>query len=129
MTIVAQALSTLETLAWLQMLLVGIKQLLAAFGAIIILAGGLAAFCQFVLKIWSSEDRQFINFDPIRLSLGRSIILGLEFIIAADVIETTTAPDYYALGILGILVVLRTFLTFTLNRDLISLANEDQVKK
>lgn len=50
--------------------------------------------------------------------------MGLEFIVAADLIGTTTTPDYYALGILAIIVAIRTVLSFTLNRELMALNAE-----
>jgi uncharacterized membrane protein len=56
--------------------------------------------------------------------LGRVLTLGLEFIVAADLIGTTTTPDYYALGILAIIVIIRTVLSYTLNKEIESLAKE-----
>jgi uncharacterized membrane protein len=129
MIFLAQALATSNTVAILQIVLMSIKQLLALIGALVILAGALYAVSQFVLNIWRVPQRHLINFDTIRLTLGRAIILGLEFIIAADVIETTTTPDYYALGILGLLVVLRTFLNFSLNKDLNNLMASEMREK
>lgn len=66
-----------------------------------------------------NQDNSYIN--AIRLRLGRIIILGLEFIIAADLISSTTTPDYYDLGILAIIVAVRTVLSFTLNREIADL--------
>lgn len=116
--LIAQAVATLNSsYTFLYTILTAIKQGLALLGALVILTGAIYALVQFIKSVWAEKPR-LLNFDSIRLDLGRTIILGLEFIIAADVIETTTAPDYYALGILGLLVVIRTFLNFSLNRDL-----------
>ena len=107
--------------------LILIKKVLALLGSLVILMGAIYATCQFVTKMGSRSVRhQIFNFDVIRLDLGRAIILGLEFIIASDVIETTTTPDYYSVGILGLLVLIRTFLNYFLNKDLAALSQREQ---
>jgi uncharacterized membrane protein len=50
------------------------------------------------------------------------LTLGLEFIVAADLISTTTAPDYYTVGIVASIVLIRTVLSYTLNREINSIA-------
>ncbi len=122
----AQAIATTESLFLLHTILMSIKQLLALIGGIVILAGALYAVCQFFRGIWKGNRPYLLVFDAIRLDLARSIILGLEFIIAADVIETTTTPDYYELGILCVLVVIRTFLNYSLNKDISSLTAREE---
>jgi uncharacterized membrane protein len=57
------------------------------------------------------------NLNNIRLDLARTIILGLEFYIASDVIETTITPDFQSLGILCVLVIIRTILNFSLHKE------------
>jgi uncharacterized membrane protein len=52
------------------------------------------------------------------LSLARWLLLGLEFMLAADVVRTAISPDWEAIGQLGAIAVIRTFLNFFLERDL-----------
>ena len=66
------------------------------------------------------------SIDYMRLELGRSIALGLEFFVAGDIIRTIVTPDYYSIGILSILVVIRTILTYFLNKDLAALRRIDK---
>ena len=66
---------------------------------------------------YNSEDTQ-IDINQIRLQLGRVLTLGLEFIVAADLIATTITPDYYSVGIVAIIVLIRTLLSYTLNREI-----------
>lgn len=54
----------------------------------------------------------------IRLELGYGIILGLEFFVAADIIESVFKPTYYDIGILASIVAIRTFLSYFLNKEL-----------
>ena len=67
-----------------------------------------------------------MDINQIRLRLGRVLILGLEFIVAADLIGTTTAPDYYAVGIVACIVLIRTLLSYTLNREIDALSQQEK---
>ncbi|MEM9557701.1 MAG: DUF1622 domain-containing protein [Acidobacteriota bacterium] len=50
-----------------------------------------------------------------RVRLGRSILLGLELLVAADIIHTVAVElSFETVGVLAIIVVIRTFLSFTL---------------
>ena len=54
-----------------------------------------------------------------RLDLGRAILLGLEFLVAADIIRTVSdAPTLQGVLVLGLIVLIRTFLSFTLTVEL-----------
>jgi uncharacterized membrane protein len=54
-----------------------------------------------------------------RRALGRSILLGLEFLVAADIIYTVaTPPTFNSLGVLGLLIVIRTFLSIEIEMEL-----------
>ncbi|HZI14557.1 MAG TPA: DUF1622 domain-containing protein [Myxococcus sp.] len=54
-----------------------------------------------------------------RLNLGRSILLGLEFLVAADIIRTVSEePTFKGVMVLGFIVLIRTFLSFTLTVEL-----------
>lgn len=55
----------------------------------------------------------------LRQSLGRGILVGLEFLIAADIIYTVAIELTFAtVGVLGIVVLIRTFLSFTLELEI-----------
>ena len=54
-----------------------------------------------------------------REDLGKSILLGLEFLVAADIIRTVShAPSLGEVAVLGGIVLIRTFLSFTLEVEL-----------
>ena len=54
-----------------------------------------------------------------RGGLGRSIILGLEFLVAGDIIRTVGVdPTFRALGVLAGIVLIRTFLSITLELEI-----------
>lgn len=54
----------------------------------------------------------------VRMDLGYYLLLGLEFLVAADVIETLMAPDLNHVLILGAIVIIRTVISFSLNWEL-----------
>ena len=54
-----------------------------------------------------------------RQLVGKAILLGLEFLVAGDIIRTVAvAPTFAGVGVLAILVAVRTFLSFTLDVEL-----------
>ncbi len=54
-----------------------------------------------------------------RQRVGKSILLGLEFLVAADIIRTVAVtPTFHGVGVLAIIVAVRTFLSFTLEVEL-----------
>ena len=58
-------------------------------------------------------------FRQTRQRLGRIILLGLEFLVAADIIYTVAVELTFAtVVVLAIIVVIRTFLSFTLDLEL-----------
>ncbi len=58
-------------------------------------------------------------FLKVRQRLGRGILLGLEFLVAADIIHTVAVDlTFETVGVLAIIVLIRTFLSFTLEVEL-----------
>lgn len=58
-------------------------------------------------------------FRTVRHRLGRGILLGLEFLVAADIVHTVAVElTFTTVGVLAIIVVIRTFLSFTLEVEL-----------
>ena len=59
------------------------------------------------------EDRK-----RLRHVLGYYLLLGLEFLIAADIIDTLMKPSVQDLNFLGAIVVIRTIISYSLNAEL-----------
>lgn len=58
-------------------------------------------------------------FETVRQQLGRGILLGLELLVAADIINTVAVePSFKGVGVLAIIVAIRTFLSFTLEVEM-----------
>ena len=58
-------------------------------------------------------------YSAYRSSVGRAILLGLEFLVAADIISTVAIePTLQSLAILAGIVLIRTFLSFSLEVEI-----------
>ena len=60
----------------------------------------------------------------LRADLGTYLLLGLELLIAADILKTIVEPGLHELGILAGIVVLRTVLSFFLNKEILEIDHE-----
>lgn len=102
--------------------LVFLQHCVSVIGILIILSGIALSSCQYIYYFFAGELlAQSEKIDSIRGNLGRTLILGLEFIVAADLIGTTTTPDYYAVGMLAIIVAIRTLLSYSISRELLAI--------
>lgn len=87
-----------------------------ALGVVVIALGALVASGKFVLQRQRVPGRSYSLY---RQDLGRVILLGLEFLIAGDIIRTVVvSPTLENLYVLGMIVLIRTFLSFTLQLEL-----------
>ncbi|MFE7778681.1 DUF1622 domain-containing protein [Streptomyces sp. NPDC057445] len=84
-------------------------------GALIIFLGAVWAFAQFVM---AGARGRGAGFNRIRLSLGRFLVLGLEFQLAGDVLRTAVAPSFAEIGQLAAVAAIRTALNYFLGREI-----------
>lgn len=102
-----------------------IQQSISFAGVLVILSGVLLALYRyFIFCALGQNSPHTMDINKIRLSLSRIFLLGLEFIVGADLIGTTTAPDYYSIGIVACIVMIRTVLSYTLSKEVVSLTEE-----
>ncbi len=84
-----------------------------AIGVLVIVSG--SALSSFRFLTHYRREAEGIAYRIYRRQLGRSIILGLEFLIAGDIIRTVVVADTMTnVMILGLIILIRTFLSFTL---------------
>lgn len=82
-------------------------------GVVVIVVGFLWAVRHYVTDF--RELGPVPAFNHFKVGMGKALMLGLEILIVADVIETiTTESTFPALGVLAILVVIRTIMSWTL---------------
>ncbi|MEL6724883.1 MAG: DUF1622 domain-containing protein [Pseudomonadota bacterium] len=68
------------------------------------------------------------NLSAARTILGTYILTGLEFMIASDIIHTVITREFTDLIFVGLLVLIRTAISFFLGREIIELQHEDAQK-
>jgi uncharacterized membrane protein len=86
-------------------------------GVAVLLLGALVAVGVFAKRIGDA-----VAFDTayhgLRADLGRAILLGLELLVIADIIGTVAIePTLQNLAVLGVIVAIRTLLSFTLELE------------
>lgn len=87
-----------------------------ASGVAAVVVGAVAAA---VFAILRAVRRQGPVYRPFRRFLGRSILLGLELLVAADIIRTVAVtPTLESVGVLAGIVLIRTFLSFSLELEI-----------
>lgn len=84
-----------------------------AMGVLVIIIGALIATYRYIFGARTQSYRVY------RQSLGRAILLGLEFLVAGDIIRTVVvAPTLENVFVLAMIVLVRTFLSFSLEIEL-----------
>jgi uncharacterized membrane protein len=95
-----------------------IALVLEAAGVLAIVAGAIFALYAAVRSVRRKEDEQKL-FETFRTRLAKSILVGLEFLVAADIVGTVIVkPTLQSLGILALIVLIRTFLSFSLEVEI-----------
>ena len=88
-------------------------------GTAIIVVGAFGSLAVFLFGMIRSEASRSALTADFRSSLGRSILLGLEFLVAADIINTVAVePTIESLLVLAGIVLIRTFLSFSIEVEI-----------
>jgi uncharacterized membrane protein len=86
-------------------------------GVAVILVGIVLATIGFLRSLRPMGWEQ--AYERYRANLGRGILLGLEILVGADIIDTVTAPlTWTSVGLLGAIVLIRTFLSVSLETEI-----------
>jgi uncharacterized membrane protein len=103
-----------EIIKTVTLYLAGIVEVIAA---LIIGMAALQALYQYMRSEFRQQQIQ-VSKEEIRLVLGTHLALSLEFLLAADILETAVAPTWNDIGQLAAIAVLRTALNYFLEREL-----------
>jgi uncharacterized membrane protein len=86
-------------------------------GVGILALGSLVALVNAARALWRGERET--AYQGARQDIGRAVLLGLEVLIIADIVQTITIdPTVESAATLGIIVLVRTFLSFSLEIEL-----------
>ena len=87
-----------------------------AVGVLVVILGSCLSSVTFIRTFRQLPEG--IAYRTFRRQLGRSIILGLEFLIAGDIIRTVVVADTLEnVTVLGLIILIRTFLSVTLHLE------------
>ena len=85
-----------------------------AAGVLVVVAGIVMA----AIRLLTQSSSPLGKYKQFRQDLGRGILLGLEFLVAADIIRTVAVtPTLESVLVLGLIVVIRTFLSLALQME------------
>ncbi|GAB4099246.1 DUF1622 domain-containing protein [Sinomonas halotolerans] len=92
-------------------------QFLDLAGVAAIVVGAVVATAAVVLR-WAKGERGSL-YGRFRRQLGRSVLLGLELLVGADIVRTVAVtPTFDTVIVLGLIVIIRTFLSFSLELEI-----------
>lgn len=93
--------------------------IISVISLLIVTYGALIAFIAFTINELKRFTGKYtsINIRRLRATFGTYLLLGLEFLIASDILKTVLEPTLNELAILGGIVVLRTVLSVFLNKE------------
>ena len=95
-----------------------IARAIEVVGIAIIVVGAFIALVLFIRDMALRRDKER-TIGTFRSDLGRSILLGLEFLVAADIVNTISVePTLDSLAVLAGVVLIRTFLSFSLEVEI-----------
>ena len=98
--------------------------------ALLIAYGALEALVRLVLaKPREQTNVRFARRRDVFLRFGVWMLLGLEFELAADILRSAISPSWTAIGQLGAIAAIRTFLNYFLEKDIKELSEPGPVAK
>ena len=96
----------------------GIAVGIEAIGVAVIVLGGIWATGAFVSQL-SKRNAIHAALLDYRGNLGHAILLGLGFLVAADIVGTVVVdPTFSNVGVLALIIAVRTFLSFALEVEI-----------
>lgn len=101
-------------LEWIEVAAVGLELL----AVIIIVVAALLSTFNFVRGYFRGQP-MLASYNAYKVQLGRGLLLGLEVLVAADVVRTVALePSLNSVLFLGLLVLIRTFLSWSLTLEI-----------
>lgn len=110
---------------WVEETVVSFEDVASAFatgvdavGIAIIVTGSLASLVWYGWRI-VTRSAAAEAYGELRRAVGKAILLGLEFLVAADIIRTVAiSPTFRGVGVLAVIVLIRSFLSATLEMEI-----------
>lgn len=94
---------------------------ISLLGVVVVVWGIMETFIGFINSKISGRKKRLQDVEQnelLRQNLGAHLLLALEIFIGADIISSVIRPSWGKVGILGVIVIIRTILSFFLEREL-----------
>lgn len=96
-----------------------VDQLFEVVGVLALVVGTVAAGINYAIVLLFKPETRALAYSILRRGLGRGILVGLELLVAGDIIRTVAIePTLQNVGALGLIVVIRTFLSWSLEVEI-----------
>lgn len=99
---------------FVKVLTLSLGSVVEGIAAVVIGSGVVRAIVLFVKNLLTKTTDTV----DIRLELGKTLVMALEFLLAADILRTAVAPTWSDIGKLASIAALRTLLNYFLEREL-----------
>lgn len=99
-----------------------VKLIVEAIAILIVVFSIIRTIPKFIRAYRKRNSEPFYH--AIRLDLGLSLALSLEFLLAADIVGTAVTPSWEAIGLLAAIAAIRTFLNYFLQKEVKELEAE-----
>jgi uncharacterized membrane protein len=104
--------------SWLKLIVSYLAATAEIAAALVIGLAVIRGIALYLRQIFSRSRQHIDSTELIRLKLGRSLTLGLEFTVGSDILRTAVAPTRQDILNLGAIVLLRTLLNYFLEREI-----------
>src|SRR5947209_6263837 len=95
-----------------------IVQVFEVFGVTVLAVGLCIALVRAALQLQRQSDPAVV-YRSLRSFMGRTILLSLEILVAADLVRTVAVdPSLESIGVLALIILVRTFLSFSLDIEI-----------
>lgn len=89
-----------------------------ALGAALLIIGLVWSFV-IAVRVWQRERNGRLAYQTLRRAIGGTLLLGLEILVAADLVHTVAIePTLENVAVLGLIVIIRTVLSFSLEIEI-----------
>jgi uncharacterized membrane protein len=86
---------------------------------VLVLVSGICWSAWLAVVVWRRSHQGWKTYQAARASFGRVLLMGLEILVAADLIRTVAVePTLESVSVLGMIVVIRTVLSFSLEVEI-----------
>lgn len=102
----------MDTITYILEIIVFVVKLISV---IILLVGLFTHLKDLMVGLISKNE---VQIQAVKNKLGGIVLLGLEILIIADIVETVINPTFYDIGLLAAVVAIRTIISYFLNKEI-----------